>query len=424
MNNKSRIILFASISIYLIIIFRDSWLPGALFVRENELEILLTDIIGIVVLLFLFDFKKILFKNLIPSTLEGLFLYFLILIFFISTLLFNSQELFKHSKFIILFSLIINILLYFTLLPQYLLGNREKLNILMEYCSIFSLIISVIGLLMLFVGITPIESKFRPYLISIIIHPNYVPPLLILGIFSSLFIYEQKKTKVAPIIKYFYFLSIVVQCFALLLTYSRNGMIALFLGLLVYLLLKYNYKGLIMAPIVVFIIPFTLGIFKTKGYGSFFSRFSLLIPAYIMLTSDKIKLLWGYGYATAFEEYQKNMLIYDPLDSSSLTKEIINNPHNSFISIILIFGLFFFILFIAFISVIFFKYLKQYIYKNNSHDRSWHISIISMTFAQLTLGLFEGQLVQTGHFNLQPFLLFLGLMYYLISMKNMVVSRY
>jgi hypothetical protein len=136
-----------------------------------------------------------------------------------------------------------------------------------------------------------------------------------------------------------------------------------------------------------------------------------------MLSANTEKLFWGYGLTHNFEVFKRYMLVYNPFDEASITQTI-NNPHNSFISIILMFGLYFFFALTSFVIIILAKFLKTYIFNKHIANKNQYIIILSAFTSLLAMGLFEGQLVQPEFFNIQPCLFFMGIMYYLNKFKR------
>ncbi|MBZ0204302.1 MAG: O-antigen ligase family protein [Ignavibacteria bacterium] len=296
------------------------------------------------------------------------------------------------------------------------LGYFDKL---VYFFSISSFIISLIGLLMFFSGFFPMLT-FQGLLISVTNHPNYIPPLVVIGVLSTLYIYYTKSEFNSLFSKVFLIVSSITQGFALLLSFSRTGMIALAAGLLIFLAFVYRKKMLLMLPIVVFAVPFFLvGFVKAKGFVSFISRFYLLIPAYYMLISDKTKLLWGYGVTDATKTYVQYKFEYGAFED-------VNNPHNSYISYIMMYGLIFSFLFIVFIFGLLYKGIKNAIHVNDSQSKLFYGFIISVVISYLIQGLFESQMAMTDYFMMVPFLIFSGMLYFddLTKVRYVILNRF
>lgn len=414
MNYKNKLIFYIAIFIYLLVFFRNTWLPGASILLNKEYFIIDGATIFLVLMIFDFTFFFKISKD--KFRFENYLILILALILIISILIYNIKEILNLNSLIILLAFFSTIFIYFVQLPKYLLSNLKDFYKIFFISSNFGLIIAIIGLFFFIFHITG-DIQYQFALTSVIVHPNFVSPIFILGIFSSLFVYEIMKKQMRHFMKIFLFISMFVQILSLFLTLSRNGIIALLIGMLTYLILRYRIKCLFFLPLFILIAPLLKNVFMTKGLNSFIGRLYLLVPAYIMLKESTIKLLWGYGLYGSFKEYQKYMVFYNPLDESSMTKNVINNPHNSFVSIVLMFGLIFFIVLIILIIVIALRFFNNYISNKEIDNKNLYISIFSITVALLALGLFEGQLVQTIHFNLQPFLLFLGIMFYMNKIK-------
>jgi O-antigen ligase len=247
--------------------------------------------------------------------------------------------------------------------------------------------------------------KFFGNLTSLTNHPNYVPPLIVVGILCNLFLLYFRKEDIAILTKIVYVFTILVQILAVLLSFSRTGMIGIAIGALVFLVFVFRKRTLIVLPFIVILFPlFVLNFVKAKGFDSFISRFYLLIPAYFMLISDKIHLLWGYGVTNATKVYVEYKSMYGVFED-------VNNPHNSYISYIMMYGLIFTVLFVTFILYNVIVGIKNSIKSRIREEQLLFGLFVSVVVSYMVQGLFESQLAMTDYFMMIPFLIFSGLLY-------------
>lgn len=410
MNYSNKAVFVISILLYLLLVLRNTWLPGMSVFMDKEPVMI--NLFAFCLFLMVFEFKVIISKDTIRGF-EGLLFKILFFLLLVSIFFFNPQEITKFKYLLRLISFFAVIFIYFYLLPKYVIDNNKDFLRLLNFASVFSLLVALVGFILYFQGFS-LSLKLEGSLTSIILHPNYLPPILLMGIYSGLYLFEVKKAETTKFKSNLLLASILVQLIALLLTLSRNGIIALMMGFVIYFVYKYKYKIVLLVPFFLFMFILVKSIFLSKGFASFISRFFLLIPAYFMMTESFVRLLWGgYGFTNTFEVYKNYMIVYNPIDIASF-EQTINNPHNSFLSIILMFGLLFFIFLMILIIVIIYKFQRKFILNNNNmKSKVGYIILLSLNVSLITMGLFEGQLVQVEYFNLQPYLFTLGIMYYL-----------
>jgi hypothetical protein len=173
----------------------------------------------------------------------------------------------------------------------------------------------------------------------------------------------------------------------------------------------------IIAFIAVFIIP---SYFSAKGYSSFISRIYLLIPVYDMMITSTTKLLWGYGLTDTFKVYLDYNL-YNPVG-----EYYINNPHNAVASLVLMFGVIFSLIILMFLTFNLVKFTVLSVKTKSSQLQLLYGYIVSMLVSYIFLSLFDSSVLMPEFFNMQLFLIFWGLIYYLnkpeveISLKEAI----
>lgn len=390
-------------TIVLIAIYRNSILPGSKVLIGNEVYIIL--MLSLMYLLVTIDFEALLRMkiNFIKGYSKYIFLLFVL--GFVSTILFNFQEILIFRNFVRLIVLFLNVLMYFWILPKFILSNWDYFESLVLTICYFSIGTAIIGFLMILFNI---DAGKPGQLVSFVGHPNDVAVIFNSGVLSTFFYIDWKKEKLTEYKKVFYYISIFIQLLASLLTYTRAGYIGLGAALMLYLLLKYRKKFLFFLPILlsialIIIPPF----FKAKGFGSFVARLYLLIPAYSMMTKDNIALLWGYGTTNAFKEF----LRYNMFNLAN--EEHLNNPHNVIASLILMYGILFTLVIVVYISLLLLKFIKKSLKSKNKEIQYIYSYIICFLVSYIFLSFFDSSVLMPEFYNIQIFLIFLGLLNYL-----------
>jgi O-antigen ligase len=91
--------------------------------------------------------------------------------------------------------------------------------------------------------------------------------------------------------------------------------------------------------------------------------------------------------------------------------EDVNNPHNSYISYIMMYGLIFTVLFVTFILYNVIVGIKNSIKSRIREEQLLFGLFVSVVVSYMVQGLFESQLAMTDYFMMIPFLIFSGLLY-------------
>lgn len=411
MNYNNKAIYYVPIVYILILMYRMSWLPFAGMIDNRESIIFLFFFICLVVISFDFD-RLARQKKKIPIFKSILFI-ILISLSLISIFLFNSHEVLKLTNIINLFNLLFSIILFCKIFPQFLVKNPKYFEKLIKLISNFGLITALFGVLLLISGYKP--NQMAVYLISFIRHPNGVSIILTLSIISTLYYYVWKKDAMPTFIKYYYLFSFFLQFIAELLTQSRTGILGVIVAITVFLGIHYRKKLVLLIPIIVAGINlFVLGYIMQKGASSFISRLRLWFVAYYLIDKDPSKLLWGYGFTESNEIFKRNAMIFT---------ETVEHPHNAYISILLMFGVYFLIAFIIFMIVLLSTSILRLVRANGSNERLFYNFIISIFVSLLFQGIFESPLVLFWYFLMPIFLIILGILYK-IYIKEPELSRF
>lgn len=407
---------FVSLIWLLLSVYVNSWLPGA--------STLLFYINFIYIVLFfsviVFNFNFLLFNK--PVNKNNIYLtkpiFLIILLTSVSIVFFNIQEISKFNYLINILGFIVSILFFFVTLPRYFVRNPALVNKYILIIFYFTLFISTLGIGIMLAGIHPYQYKFTTA--SIFVHPNFAPPLYIIGMICSIYLYMVNFKELIFFQKSIIILSFIVIPVSILFTFSRNGIISMVIISLIFFILKFRSK-------VFYFLPFLIGgayffvksFILAKGFESVYSRFLLLVPAINMMRDDFNRLLWGYGYSNNYEVYDKYKDIFN------IVEENVKNPHNSFVSIILMFGVLTSAIVLLFILVNFIFGIYNYIrYKEVKTVSMPILFVILMISGMLSLGIFESQLLMTHFLNFQILILFCGFLYYYNTTKEIFVGSF
>ncbi len=404
-KSNKKVIFYLSLFLIPVGMFSKMWITSLqkIFMGNEYFFIIF---IGSFIIILSLDFDKLLntiiqfkyFESKILLLLTGCILY--------GTFLHNTVEFQKISNFLVWLSYIILIIVYFFIIPKLLLENRNYLIKFFLIISNFGFIFTIIGLLMYFGGIFPIPD-YSFGMISLINHPNNTSMVITITIFPTLYILINRWNNFSSIYKIFYFFSFFLQLIGQLLTFTRAGMIATSIGLLIFIIFYFRGKTLFLIPLIAFIVPvFGVAFFQAKGFASFISRFYLLLPAYSMIAKSKESFLWGYGLTNGLVEYKKKLVEFLP------NEFLINDPHNTYVTLILMLGALFtlMLLFLAFIVI--YKCIYRLIKTNNINLRYLYLFIVTSSMSIFVQGLFDAELIKADFYTIHYLLVLLGIAYY------------
>lgn len=389
-----------------------SWIPFAGIIEDKE-SIL---IIFISFILFVTSFNL----NGSPLSITNskfkykLPIYFLLLSFIISTILFNPQELSSIVNILNLIALFLNVLIFTKIFPEFIIFNPIYFEKFVKLLTLFGIVTAIFGLLLLASGYQP--NQMAVYLISFIRHPNGVSIIFSITIVSTLYYYYWKKDTLPIAKRYFYIFSIVIQFIAELLTQSRTGILGVVVSLIVFFFFQYRKKIILLLPLfIVGINFFVLTYIVQKGAASFISRFRLWLVAYNLIMKESNRLYWGYGFTESNILFKKNASIY---------AEIVEHPHNAYISILLMFGVIFLSIFILFMIILSISNVIKLVKAKCNDEKLFYNFILSLMLSFLFQGLFESPLVLFWYFMMPVFLIILGFQYLILKNNPLICKLY
>jgi hypothetical protein len=410
-NNKLNF--YVPIFVFLIMVYRSSWLPGASFLLGNSLYLIIVS--GLFLFVFNFDFNKFLGYRLFRKNPYRTYSIFIIFAVIVSIFLYNIQEVTKFNSLIRLLAYLSTFYIYLILFPKIITSDKNYLRKFISFISNFGFVCALFGFLTL--NSHPV-GKFQGMLVSFITHPNNTSIIFTFTIPATLYLYFVLNKDNFSLRKYYLIFSVIIQIFAQLFTLTRAGMIATFIGLLIFLIFKYRFKVLWLSPLILPIPFFASGFFYAKGAGSFFSRLFLLIPAYYMITENKIRFLWGYGITDAFLKYRNSLLIYN------ITEENIDDPHNTYISLLIMFGAVITVLLISFMIYFLYKIYREYSVSSTINSKFFYIFSFSFLISLFIQGFFDSEIVIVEYFTIQFMLTIIGINTILISRRRHNINIY
>lgn len=402
--------LSVSAIIFIMVIYRNSWLPGGNALQGKEIFV----IVILIALIFVYQLDSTVLTNFLNYNFlrfENIFFLFIFLSYCISILIYNIQELSTIFNIFYTVTFLGYTFLFFIKVPQILCNSKELMKTFFSFIFYIGSFIAIFGLMIYFAGISPIEKyDFAAY--SIIVHPNFTANLYTSFIICSVFYYLYYGTEFSDFYRKIVFVSIILQLLSLLFTFGRGGYVGTAVSLGILFTLYYRKKIILIFPIIislsVLIFPRFL---SAKGTGSFLSRFLLLIPAYHMMNENRTVFLWGYGAFSNIEIFSKYMIIYN------IVEENISDPHNSYIRLILMFGIIFTISLLSYIlylsSRLFFRIIKS----SSPKERLFNIFLLAAVVGLLVQNLFDSGLSSTVFFHIQFFLVYLGIIRIVLNSK-------
>ncbi len=382
--------------------FNLSILPGGMELRGYSF-ILYAPLFVPYVIDFFRPEKYLLAPEVKYSTVKIL-LFFIVLTFFVSVFLFNISDLKSFagiSKAVVILG---GSIFYLKYLPKITERNPYVWSFFLKFIVVFGVFTALIAILFYVMGynVNPAAPGASS---SYFKHPN-----------TSAFVY----TFAAPVIVYYLlfekesisdvmYWALLVGCVmvytAMLLTLSRAGYIAILSSSAILLFLKnrklfFMWLLLIAVALVFFLQPFLFG----KGSASSVSRLGLLYSAIEMLKSSNVKLLFGFGIISVFEEFTNFKLQLGPL------LEDVAYPHNSILFFVMQFGLIAFVPTILFLSYILLRSVR--ILRDDLFGNKRFIIPFTIIVSILFQSLLEDTVLFPEFFVYHVFLIFFGYLFY------------
>ncbi len=385
--------------------YSNSWLPGAILLQKTEIYLIL--LFTFFISLLNFDFRNV--NNQANSYFFlGDGKYFKLLLFFIciSVIGFNLQEISSGFNLVYMSTFICYVYLFFFKLPSIFIARNELFLQFLRFISNLGFAIAFIGMVILVSGLSPIK-RYDFTSQSIIVHPNFVAYFYTTAIITLTYYILASKNDFTLFEKYYRFASLAVLIIAQLFTYGRGGYVGTTVGISIIGTYYFRKRIILVLPFfisfLVFVIP---SFFEAKGTSSFYSRFALLIPAYHMITASNTSLLWGYGAYHNMAIFVKYMAI------DGVTEPNISDPHNTYLRLIMMFGLVFTSILILYVLKLNFRTLRASFRTTDINEKLFYGYLLALALGLLSMGLFDSGLVSTVFFYMHFLLVILGLMYY------------
>jgi hypothetical protein len=399
-------------------LYRNSWLPlgRSLGGKEDFIVVVLSSFL----FLMIFDFYHLLSQDIYYYFKNNLIFLILFFLLFISTLIFNRQELTSKYYLTRYLTFIFYFIIYFVIFPKFLFQNPEFFRKFIFIIVCYGAITSFLGLFLLFAKMNP-SGAYGEVAISYIWHPNMTAFVYTVSILATIYFFQQYYKNFSILIKSLIITTLILQILALLLTLCRAAVFGVVIGTSFYLCLIYKRKLLLIIPILVVLVPIVIErYFVIKGLASTSSRFLILIPAIQMILQSRSKMLWGYGITDSFDIYKK-YLVYNGLITDAAG---INNPHNTILQLIMMFGLIFTTLLLVYITYILIKVFIRSWRAHEKNEKNFFAFLFSSLLALIIHNLFDGQIIMPEFFCMQFFLIYLGLSHFYITSKKKQIAVY
>jgi len=382
--------------------YSSTWFVAADFFVGKEGYI--TVFLGVLIILFGTNFERVLDFRFSFSTIEKKIMLLILFLFLFSTFRYNIQDLSSFKGIINLSAYLVLIVIYFFSLPRFFDENPHFFEKFIKWISIFGSFFAILGIFILFFAPAPSGSAYG--FVSIIKHPNLTSKVLTVTIFPTLYYIYWKRDSISTNIKYFFVFSLSLQIIAQALTLDRAGLIGNTIGLLLFFGLVYRSKIIYIIPIfAVLIASYGNSIFRAKGFASFVTRFYLLVPAFEMIFRSPEKTYWGYGITSGFAEFSKNLLVFYSNEPQQ------TDPHNSYVTLWLFFGLYFTVSVLFFVIILIIKGLKFALKSKDFSVSLRYNFLVSALIAILIQAIFDAEIIRFDYFTVQYLFVITGMIY-------------
>ncbi len=380
----------------IILLFKISWFPLAGIIEGKEILVFI--VIFASTLLINLNLNKLELSSVKFSLLNLILLILFSLILF-STVFVNSQEIQNFQNLLKFLTLFLYIILFAVIFPKFIYFNPDYYLKFIRIVTNFGMFTAIFGILLYLSGFKPIHTA--ELLISFVKHPNGVSIIFSVTTLTTLYYYFWKRDYMTFVEKSLVIFSFFLQLLAELLTQSRTGIVGMLISIGLFIAIYYRKKVLFLIPLfAVAVNSFVIGYLMKKGAASFISRFKLWIIAYELLNKSRDTLLWGYGYSEGNEIFKKNAFIYT---------EIVEHPHNAYVSILLMFGLVILLFFLILMVYLLGYNLIKVIRTVDQQQKLYFNFLFSLLLSFLIQGLFESPVVLYWYFLMPFFLIIVGL---------------
>ncbi len=346
---------------------------------NSDLILYLLAIVQISGFLLFKDERKDFIKNFSLLIKDKIF----ISLFLLNIIMYLSTIVAEDKRIAIIGSIRFSMYIFIYYSTAYKLEIKNKLNVIMTAFLGVATLSGIIGIIQLInLKISNIQFNEEHRVASFLENPNNLGAYSILSLFIIVLLLFNEKKKDKKIIL---FLSMFLIAINIILSQSRNAILALFFGALV-LAIIYDKRVLIFSillPIIMFIIPQSryriLSILDPEQNSS---RFKIWKTAELIIKDNP---LFGVGYDNFAVKYP-NYVYHNP-DLMVHGSYVAQHPHNIFLkfqSELGIIGTIFFILFILLTIFTLYKYIKSNKdYKTKSVLTGIIISFITFQFMNL-----------------------------------------
>jgi hypothetical protein len=372
------------------------------FLRLDSYQYTTLFLVYLVILINNLNINEFFNSKIVVKSFSNLVFLLYVVVLLISIFIFNIKDLFVFEGFSKVFLIIVSILVSGYILPKVLVNNKYLITKIIKLIFYIGLISALFGLFTFFYNIDP---KYGVRLtISFFTHMNNPPFLYTFSIPCGLYLLFYRKESISIFEKYLIIPAVVLMAFNVFFTYSRAGILAMFVVIAVF---TFFYSKKIFTLVVFSLIPSASVIFSNffvvKGAASAFSRASLLVAALDLFRSSNTGFLFGFGAYYARKDYKIVM------NSLNIIQEV-DFPHNFIIFYIMQFGLISFIFLALFVIGVVYKSFTNIIKYKNSFYSNLLILALSITLGNFAQGLLEDLILFPQYFVFHLALVFFGIL--------------
>ncbi len=395
---------FVGFGILIFSVFNFSYIPYSLGIDTGNVKII--GVFFFLLLIFHVYTEPKQFK-VKYNRFEKLFFFFLILFFTIS-LIVNFKDFLNADGLFKIITIIGAAYFWIFFFSKRMLSSPRLMNFVINFIFWVGLLSGLYGF---FTILYPQVNSLNPIpgtAVSFYQHPNAAAFIYNFSVPCAIYRLIKNKGKVFS--SFLIILSLFFMLVNLLFTYSRSGIVVVFLGILMFLYFNYK-KTFVFILLILPIIYATLisGFTSSKGLLTLLGRYELLYTSLEIFKSSKLGLYFGFGTYSITD-------IFDSFRQSLGIRDSHNYPHNFLIYFTLQFGLFTAITFFILLFYIISRGVKSFFLKKNSLEFALAVCIVVPTTLQ---ALMEDFVLFPEFYLFHFYLIFIGVIFHYIKVYKL-----
>lgn len=320
-----------AIMFVLIGIFNLSIIPGGMVLRNYTFLLFFPFLLPYII--DYFRPEKLIVKSASSFRFDRILISIYLIFFILSVVVVNIKDLLTPGGIAKIGVFVGGVIFFCHYFPKANLKNPKIWKFLLKFTAIVGIVTGIVGIIFYFGGVNVNPSAIGASS-SYFKHPNScafiysisVPIILYPLLFERS---EMRKDEFLLIL-----ISLFIVYFAMIITLSRAGYIAIFISTMILVFLK-SKKAFIFSLAATFLIGyfFLQSFLLAKGSASSLSRLGLIYSAIEMLKSSNIGFLLGFGTISVFDKFTEFKFQLGPL------LEDVAYPHNAILFYIMQFGI-------------------------------------------------------------------------------------